>query len=275
MLREVKSIEQRKLELDGGKFITTSLSIGDLGELDCLTMVEQGNYLPPPHPTEPYNPPASPTPWEIAKTVRCEDLIWFEWAGGGVGRTQTVSWGVGTGGFGTYSPSGVIWGQGPGGFPYCSLNREYCWELLDTAIAKEADITMSKSVSKGSETTRTEEFGIEIGCKAGPPWAQVSAKLSAKFGTSFTVSEATTITTEYSVKSKEGHVIQANLWQLKLRVRIVDQNKNDLKWNGFFQPWGWQRHAAQCPLNGAVTSLDVADATFLQTTEFPKKITGA
>jgi hypothetical protein len=80
--------------------------------------------------------------------------------------------------------------------------------------------------------TQSRTLGAELGVGPVEVLANLSAKLTATFGTNFTVTSETTITDTYRFEVPERIITISTLWQLVDEVVIVDAAGAELDYEG-------------------------------------------
>jgi hypothetical protein len=95
--------------------------------------------------------------------------------------------------------------------------------------------TIERSVTRGSETTRTESFAYTVGVSttvsADFLFGSVSTTISAEFGSEYeestTISESVTNSETYSVTAEQDENLEFAVWQLVDEYRVVTQHGGD------------------------------------------------
>lgn len=125
-----------------------------------------------------------------------------------------------------YSRNNVVWYYGD--HPDYLLTCRRFWkradfQILASGISFSKTLTMTYGISRTETETLSAEFGVEVGA--------LSAKVSATFEKSITISTETTETKEWQYPAPpEGKTAVWILWQLVDEIVALDANNNPVSW---------------------------------------------
>lgn len=179
---------------------------------------------------------------------------------------------------GNPAPSPVVGGRSTPGIsvtPHVQVVRY--WRRLGSVerYSGATETSITRSVTRGSSTTRSESFGYTLGVSTsisgGGIFASVSttitAEFSGEFSSEYTVSEETTETQSYTVSADQGDNLVFAVWQLIEEYRIVRQDGTG--WSEWEDPRYLVTDADLEPLAIATTELRNISYRFDNTPRVP------